>query len=616
MRSIGTLAVVTGLLLLGSSCDGGGGITPPENTAPVADFAMPDCIINVTCEFVSTSTDDAEVTEWSWDFNGDGTPDANTATAAYQYKAAGDFSVSLTVHDAQGLSHAKTSTITIAPVPPNNPPPTASFTHACEVTACTFVSTSSDVAPGTIASYEWNFGDGATADVDKPSHDYNVTVATDFTVTLTVTDNQGATAVVSQTVTVNPVPNASPTAAFTYACNLAVCTFASTSTDVAPGTIASYAWTFGDGGTAAVNNPSHTYSVTARTEFTVTLTVTDNEGATDVETTTIAVDPLPPVNPPPSARFVFSCAGVVCTFVNTSFDHGGKVTAQAWTFGDGGTATEATATHTYTVTTVTEFTVTLTVTDNEGATAIASQKFTLDPNATNIPPTARFTSWCYGDGCIFTSTSTDAAPGQIVKYLWSFGDGATAEWDNWMFPHHLETHVYTISGPTQITATLTVTDNEGATAVATQTVTLSPLPPAVQGCTTSGKIVECVLDIPTRSTLKVTVNGISCSLVQKISTPPPVGDQMFLSVCNRKVGDATGIFGGPLDELWVYQAGSQARIWFTQDATTTRPLNPPAGHVEGTYPDWTLSFEDGDHPGAAGEPDFTDIVIGVHATAR
>jgi PKD repeat protein len=616
MRSIGTLAVVTGLLLLGSSCDGGGGITPPENTAPVADFAMPACIINVPCDFVSTSTDDAEVTEWSWDFDGDGTPDANTATAAYQYKAAGDFSVSLTVHDAQGLSHAKTSTITIAPVPPNNPPPTASFTYDCDVTACSFVSTSSDVAPGTIASYAWNFGDGTTADVNNPSHGYNVTTATDFTVSLTVTDNQGATAVASQTVTVDPVPNAPPSAGFTYACNLAVCSFVSTSTDVAPGTIASFAWTFGDNGIAAVNSPSHTYSVTARTEFTVTLTVTDNQGATAVETKLIAVDPVPPTNQPPSARFIYSCtAAAVCTFVSTSFDHGGKVTAQAWTFGDGGTATEISPSHSYTVTAITEFTVTLTVTDNEGATGVTSQTIKIDPTATNQPPTAAFTPWCYGEGCIFFSKSTDVAPGAIVSYAWTFGDGTAAEWRNWTFPNHLETHVYTISARTQFTVTLTVTDNEGATAVSTQTVTLSPLPPAVQGCTTSGKVVDCVLDIPTQSTLKVTVNGVSCDLVQKVSTPPPVGDQMFLSVCNNKVGDATGIFGGVLDELWVYQAGSQARIWFTQ-GNSTRALNPPAGRLEGTYPDWTLSFEDGDHPGAPGEPDFTDIVIGVHATAR
>ena len=42
------------------------------------------------------------------------------------------------------------------------------------------------------------------------------------------------------------------------------------------------AWTFGDGGTATETSPTHSYPVTSATEFTVTLTVTDNEGATDV----------------------------------------------------------------------------------------------------------------------------------------------------------------------------------------------------------------------------------------------------------------------------------------------------------------------------------------------
>jgi hypothetical protein len=90
---------------------------------------------------------------------------------------------------------------------------------------------------------------------------------------------------------------------------------------------------------------------------------------------------------------------------------------------------------------------------------------------------------------------------------------------------------------------------------------------------------------------------------------------MFLGVCQHTVGDAIGIFGGEFDELWVYETGTQARIWFTQ-GKANHALNPPAGHLEGTFPDWTLSFEDGDHPGAPGEPDFTDVVVGVHATAK
>jgi PKD repeat protein len=540
MRSIGLSAVAVGTLLLTSSCSDTGG---PGNTAPVADFAVPECTINLPCSFASTSTDDAGVTKLSWDLDGDGHSDGDTGNASFIYETDGDFNVSLTVWDAQGLSNTKTSTITINPEPVEPPPPP-------------------------------------------------------------------------------PPVNQPPTADFTHSCAQAVCTFVSTSGDVAPGSIASSAWTFGDGGTAEGTSPSHTYSVTAPTEFTVTLTVTDNEGATAVTTKTIAVDPAPPANPPPVARFTYSCAGAVCTFVNTSFDHGGKVTASAWTFGDGGTSTETSPTHSYTVSTATEFTVTLTVTDDKGAIGVTSQKFTIDPAAANIPPTADFSTWCYGDGCIFTSASTDAPPGTILSYAWSFGDGATAEWNNWIFPKHLETHVYTVSARTKFTVTLTVTDNEGATAVATREVAVSPLPPAVQGCTTSGNNVECVLDIPARSTLKLKLLGVHCDLRHfdrsRITTPPPVGDQIWLSVCSLPVGRESGVFGGTMDELWVYQAGSQARIWFTQgEARPSEPLRgPPAGQLSGTFPDWTLSFDDGDNAGAPGEPNFTDLVVGVHATQR
>jgi len=35
--------------------------------------------------------------------------------------------------------------------------------------------------------------------------------------------------------------------------------------------------------------------------------------------------------------------------------------------------------------------------------------------------------------------------------------------------------------------------------------------------------------------------------------------------------------------------------------------------VTGTFPNWTINFEDGDNAGGEGEPDFTDVVLGVEA---
>ncbi len=113
------------------------------------------------------------------------------------------------------MSHRKTSRITIDPAPVTNPP-TAGFTPSCNGLSCTFANTSSDVAPGTIATYAWTFGDGGTSDQVSPSHTYTVSAATDFTVTLTVTDNEGATDAETQTITVTPAaPVNPPSAGFT-----------------------------------------------------------------------------------------------------------------------------------------------------------------------------------------------------------------------------------------------------------------------------------------------------------------------------------------------------------------------------------------------------------------
>ncbi len=154
-----------------------------------------------------------------------------------------------------------------------NQSPTAAFASSCSALTCAFTSTSSD-PDGTIATYSWTFGDGATAAVQNPSHTYAADGAD--TVTLTVTDNGGATNSVSHVVTVTQA-NQSPTAAFTSSCSALTCAFTSTSSDP-DGTIATYRWTFGDGGTGAAQNPSHTY--TAAGTYTVHLTVTDNQGDT------------------------------------------------------------------------------------------------------------------------------------------------------------------------------------------------------------------------------------------------------------------------------------------------------------------------------------------------
>jgi PKD repeat protein len=80
--------------------------------------------------------------------------------------------------------------------------------------------------------------------------------------------------------------NQPPVANFSFVANGLAVQFTDASSD-SDGTIASRAWTFGDGGTSTATSPSHTYA--AAGTYSVSLKVTDNGGATNTKTTSVTV---------------------------------------------------------------------------------------------------------------------------------------------------------------------------------------------------------------------------------------------------------------------------------------------------------------------------------------
>jgi PKD repeat protein len=171
---------------------------------------------------------------------------------------------------------------------PANTPPTANFTFTTSGLTANFTDASTD-AGGSIASRSWNFGDGTTSTATNPSKTY--AAAGSYTVTLTVTDNGGLTNATSRTVTVS-AGNAAPVANFNFTTSGLTATFTDASTD-SDGSIASRSWNFGDGSTSTVANPSKTYA--AAGTYTVSLTVTDNGGATNSTSRSVTVS-APPSN--------------------------------------------------------------------------------------------------------------------------------------------------------------------------------------------------------------------------------------------------------------------------------------------------------------------------------
>jgi len=183
------------------------------------------------------------------------------------------------------------------PEEPENQAPTAGFTYDPMVnittdTNITFTDTSTDT-DGNISFWSWDFdGDGAEDSiVQNPEHTYDVDNTT-YTVTLTVDDNDGATDTITKNVTVGTPPVA-PTAAFDYdptvniTVNETTVDFTDNST-AGNSAIENWTWDFGDGNYSYDQNATHMY--TAIGNYTVTLTVTDeNELSDTTEEITIEV---------------------------------------------------------------------------------------------------------------------------------------------------------------------------------------------------------------------------------------------------------------------------------------------------------------------------------------
>jgi len=201
--------------------------------------------------------------------------------------------------------------------------PTANFSYITDGQTVTFTDLSND-SDGDIMIWAWNFGDGNSSSLEDPAHTYADPGT--YVVSLTVTDNDGASDTASQEVTVAAPSNEPPVAFFTYQCTGLTCSFFGSGSDE-DGNIVQYQWDFGDGKASSEQNP--VYSYTNSGEYSVTLIVTDDEGATGTASQQVSLNDLSGINAPADLVAIVEANTVHLQWRDTSGNEDGFVVERA-----------------------------------------------------------------------------------------------------------------------------------------------------------------------------------------------------------------------------------------------------------------------------------------------
>jgi gliding motility-associated-like protein len=450
----------------GAGCVDSTTSTVTVNPPPTSGFT-----VNTVCQgtpTVFTDTSHGGAT-YSWTF-GDGKGTSTAQSPTYTYAASGTFQVKEVVTTAGGCKDS----ITLPAIVNPNPTATITVPPVCLGTPSVFTLTPTNNAGGT---YAWTMGDGVgTSTAQNPSYTYTANGAYTASVTLTSANTCVGTATVVAVVNPIPVPDFSAPP---------VCLGKSTSFNgklstianiPAPQSIKTYAWAFGDGGTATGPTVTHPYSACGA--YSATLITTSAAGCIH---DTVIEDTVHPV-PVPSFTATKVCKGLPNTFTDQStIGCGGVIVSWNWNFGDGSPAsTVQNPTHTFP--SAGTYNVTLTVTSNKAP--FCDSAITLPVTVYPIPvPAFTSTNPCFGTATVFTNNSTVA--GGTVTSAWRFGDpaGGTSATTS-------PTYTYGAAGTYNVT--LTVTSNFGCVDSITNPTVVHPIPVPLFASDTVGCVPLCI----------------------------------------------------------------------------------------------------------------------------
>ncbi len=229
-----------------------------------------------------------------------------------------------------------------------------------------------------------------------------------------------------------------------------------------------------------------------------------------------------------------------------------------------------------------------------GIAAVSTACKDSDPNKNvgpvNEAPNAKFSFECAARRCDFRDASTDDAA--VASWSWAFGDNASSGETS-------PNHTYGSAGPYNVS--LTVTDAEGETSTQTKQVVATDPAVTTLSCvdgSAPGGFVACTLTLEQEASFNVVLNSSSCTAHGNVFrvTAPRAGT-LTTDGCYESAGKTLTFAGA-------FAAGTQI------NAEVVAPVlaNAPRLKVTGSYPQWSLTFEDGE------DADFNDLVMTLTAT--
>lgn len=321
-------------------------------------------------------------------------------------------------------------------------------------------------ALGTIAtsntlSRDWNYDDGNTGSGSPVTHSYSTYGTYNVTLKAYNKDLPKCSTNITKPVVVYPQPEAVINASSWQNCPKIDQYFDAYSSSVATGSLSSYSWDFGDGGTGSNSYEYHSYNSFGN--FTVNLIVTSNYGCKDTATITKTIYPNPVVN----FTTDLACDGHDVQFYDKSTVNSfggssltGSNTYRYYIFGDGSEQYDKNPKHLYSSTGT--YSVFLQVQTNKNCYDTIRKNIVVNPS-----PTAKFLAQnaCLSDNVNITNQSTISSG--TMTYKWDLGDGTSSVATT-------PSPTYTQSGTYNIR--LKATSNAGCTDSTNQNVVIYKMP--------------------------------------------------------------------------------------------------------------------------------------------